>query len=101
MARLHSNENGHNGQETRGACPEEEDDEEKLLQRISNTACFATKGREGGNRRWRGSRQEARAGSGPPPPLQLSLQQDRKVAVAVAEGRRRVGARQLRERRSF
>ena len=41
-----SNENGHNGQETRGACPENK--EEKLLQRISNTACFATKGREGG-----------------------------------------------------
>ena len=39
-----SNENGHNGQETRGACPEkEEEEEEKLLQRISNKACFATR----------------------------------------------------------
>ena len=95
-----SNENGNNGQETRGAFPDKGEAEwlEKLLQRISNKACFATKGREGGNRRWR---EEARAGSGPPPPLQLSLQQDRKVAVAVAEGRRREGARQLRERRSF
>ena len=50
-----SNENGHTGQETLGACSEkveeEDDKEEKLLQRISNKACFATKGREGGNRR--------------------------------------------------
>ena len=54
MARLQkialSNENGHNGQETRGACSKkeeeeekEEEKEEKLLQRISNKACFATR----------------------------------------------------------
>jgi hypothetical protein len=33
---------------------EEEDKEEKLLQRISNKACFATRGREGGQQEMEG-----------------------------------------------